>query len=432
MADGLEKLPVIRRTPSKAAWTALRAAALLLMGSALTPALAQTPLAQAVLIASEYDPGINALRHEISRRSIEIQTAREERYPQVSLSADTATTSSDGPGVTLTVSQVIYDWGRVQGMISSASQDRVIAVAELKDGTEKLTLEVATYFIDIEVLDRKIQRTAEYLGFAERIASHADARNSAGRGDNGEVARAQLEVARTQERLSQLQSDRMLSMAQLEFLMGRQPGTLASPPDLNFHTRYAARAETQSAVRLAPDYIVAQAQLARADAEIDLAKAARLPTIKLQAQLRSDLDRGNTRSSVGLSTGVDLGAGSVTGRRVQSAQMQAEAAKSNLLAIERNLSNGVMSARETIRALSTSEASQAGQLSQAQAVLDTYEGQFVGGQRELIDLLTTGRDLYDAQIDEIDTYDERKRTEYEAAFDLGVLGTLILSNTKRG
>jgi len=44
-----------------------------------------------------------------------------------------------------------------------------------------------------------------------------------------------------------------------------------------------------------------------------------------------------------------------------------------------------------------------------------------------VDLLSTGRDLYDAQIDVIETYDDRKRTEYQNARDLGVLGTLILS-----
>lgn len=63
-------------------------------------------------------------------------------------------------------------------------------------------------------------------------------------------------------------------------------------------------------------------------------------------------------------------------------------------------------------------------------MLDTYEEQFTAGQRDLIDVLTTGRDLYDAQIDQVETYEDRKRTEYEAAHDLGVLGTLILEATR--
>ena len=45
---------------------------------------------------------------------------------------------------------------------------------------------------------------------------------------------------------------------------------------------------------------------------------------------------------------------------------------------------------ERVRVLRASEASQSRQLVQAQQVLDSYEEQFVGGQRELIDLLTYG------------------------------------------
>ncbi|MCK5500478.1 MAG: hypothetical protein KAI82_04400, partial [Tritonibacter mobilis] len=77
--------------------------------------------------------------------------------------------------------------------------------------------------------------------------------------------------------------------------------------------------------------------------------------------------------------------------------------------------------------LRRTEAARKRQLVEAEKVLDTYEEQFIAGQRELVDLLSTGRDLYDAQIDVIETYDDRKRTEYQNARDLGVLGTLILS-----
>lgn len=411
--------------PSAAVPLAVSVAAL-----SAAPLMAQTRLSEAVLLASERDPGITALRYEISRRSVDIQAVRDQRYPQLSVSADTATTSSDGGGVTLTVSQVLYDWGRVRNMVSSASQDRVVAVADLKTGIERLTLDVSNYYIDVEVLDEKIARTQSYLKFARRIAGHAEARAKAGRGDNGEVARAQLEVGRTEERLNQLESDRMLALSQLEFLMGRAPGRIAAATELNFYSRYSKSGAVASAIRLSPKYISAQAAAARAESEVGVARASRMPTIRLQAQVRADLDRGRTRSSVGLSTGVDLGAGAIGGRQVQSARIQADAAKANMEAVGRNLSNAARSALERIRVLRSSEASQGEQLGQAQQVLDNYEQQFVGGQRELIDLLTTGRDLYDAEIDRIDTYEERKRTEYEAAYDLGVLGTLILENSR--
>ena len=122
--------------------------------------------------------------------------------------------------------------------------------------------------------------------------------------------------------------------------------------------------------------------------------------------------------------------GAITGRQIEAAKLQAEAARANQEAVSRNLANSVRSALERISVLRGREAAQGRQLGQANDVLEGYEAQFVAGQRQLIDLLTTGRDLYDAQVDQIETYEERKRAEYEAAFDLGVLGTLILASTK--
>lgn len=389
-----------------------------------TTAHAQTALSEAVLVASETDPGIAALRHEITRRAIDVQIVRDGRYPKVSLSADTESSSSDGPGVTLTVLQVLYDWGCISGMITSASQDRVIAISDLNTGIEKLTLSVSNYYIEVEVLDAKIARTQDYLTFVRRIAGHAVARGTAGRGGNDEVARPQLEVGRTEERLNQLTSDRMLAMEQLEFLQGRKLGQIGTAPQLDVVGRFSRNDAVVSKILLSPAYISAQAGLARAESDIDVTRAAGLPTIRLQAQVRSSLDRGRAQSSVGLTTGVDLGAGSVSVRQVQSARPQAGAARSNMDAVMRSLRNAARSALVRISVLSSSEKPQGEQLSQAHKILDNYEQQFVGGQRELIDLLTTGRDLYDAEIDRIDTYDERRRAEFDACYDPGMLGTL--------
>ncbi|MBU0644437.1 MAG: TolC family protein, partial [Alphaproteobacteria bacterium] len=115
--------------------------------------------------------------------------------------------------------------------------------------------------------------------------------------------------------------------------------------------------------------------------------------------------------------------------KIQSAQLAVEGAKASLQGQERQLMNIASSALERLSLLRRSEQSREVQLVEAGKVLQTYEKQFVAGQREILDLLTTGRDLYDAQIDKIDTYDERKRTEYEAAKDLGVLGTMLLAGS---
>lgn len=400
---------------------------LLLVLSLATPADAQMSLRTAVLRATESDGEISALRQKVASRTIDIQAARDEYYPSVSVSGDTSTTDSNGPGITLTVSQVLFDWGLIRGKINAASHVRVQAVSDLKMAVEGLTLQVAEYFIDIEVSDLKIARTRDYFAFAKRIAGQAEDRARAGIGDNGEVARARLEIARAEDQLSQLVANRRIALSQIEFLVGGQVGAVGAPRDLGFARRYAAAAKIRSAVRIAPDYIAARAGVDEAAAGVEIARASRLPTIKLQAQGRADLNGGKSRAAIGLSTGVDLSSSGLGRRKIQSAQLNLQAAESTLAFTERELTNTAASALQQIEILRRTESARSQQLLESKRVLDNYEQQFIGGQRELLDLLTTGRDLYDSEIEKISTYEERKRAEYQAAHDLGVLGTLIIA-----
>lgn len=390
---------------------------------------AQVTLKTAVLQATEADGQISAMRQIVASRTLDIQSARDAYFPSLSLSADTSTTDSSGAGITLSVSQVLFDWGLIRSQIDAASHIRVQAVSDLKMAVEELTLQVAEYFVDVEVIDLKIARTRDYITFARRISDQASGRARAGISDNGEVARARLEIARAEDQLAQLIANRSIALSQISYLAGQPVAAVRRAPSIGFSQRYNNAEKLSSAVKIAPDYVSARAGVAQAVAGVGTAKASRLPTIKLQAQGRADLNGGGTRTSLGLSTGVDLSSSGLGRRKIQAANLELEGAKATLRYTERDLTNTALSALQKIAILRKTEISSDRQLEEAQKVLDNYEQQFIGGQRELLDILTTGRDLYDSQIDKIDTYDSRKRTEYTAAHDLGVLGTLILASS---
>lgn len=405
----------------------LASSTVLLMSSA--GSFAQMSLQEATLIATEQDPQVNALRQQVSRRTIEIQAARDAYFPSISLSAESSTTDGDGAGVSLTVTQVLFDWGLIRSEIKAASHVRVQAISDLKMAVEDLTFNLAGYFLDVEVMDRKIARTRDYLSFARRIAKQAEDRARAGVSDAAEVARARLEIVRAEDQMAQLVANRQMALSQLAYLIGRDPGGVADIPALGFAEIYKDAARLKTAVRISPDYIAARAAADEAEAGVETAKAARFPTISLQAQGRVDLDGGNSRTAVGIATSMNLSSSGLGRREVQAAELELAAARSTMSGVEKDLTNAATTALVSLEMLRRSEMSRAAQLTESQRVLDTYEQQFIGGQRELIDLLTTGRDLYDAEIEQIDSYDERKRTEYETARDLGVLGTLILSSS---
>lgn len=393
------------------------------------PVRAQMSLQEAVLLAAQTDPGVEALRQEVAIKSVDIDAARDAYFPAISLSGETSTTASDGPGLVLSVTQLLFDWGKTKAEIEQASQVRVQAMADLKMAVEDLSFEIAGFFLDVEVLDRKIAYTRQYMSFSRRLAGQAQDRARGGVGDNSEVARARLEIARAEEQMSQLMANRQIALAQLEYLVGHPLGDVRRPPAIGFAQHYGSVEKIRAAIRIAPEYAAARAEVAEAEAGIDTAKARRFPTINLQAQGRADLNGGDTQTALGISAGVDLNSRGFGQRQIQSARLELEGAKASMRGVERALLNTTTTALERLQLLRTSERSKAAQLVESEKVLASYEEQFIAGQREILDLLTTGRDLYDAQIDEIDTYDERKRTEYEAAKDLGVLGTMLSADT---
>ncbi|MDV4145682.1 MULTISPECIES: TolC family protein [Shimia] len=395
----------------------------------LAPATAQAQMSlqEAVLKAIAREPGIEALRQEVAVKAVDIEAARDAYFPTIGLSGETSTTNSNGPGVTLTVSQVLFDWGQIRHEIAAKTQIRIQAMADLKQAIEELTFEVAGYFLDVEVMAQKIRRTKTYMTFAYRIAEQAEERSKARLSDVSEVARARLEITRAEDQLSQLLANREIALAQLEFLVGQRLGGTLTPPELRFDRRFNTADQIRTAIYASPDYLAAKSAVAEAEAGVKQAKVARFPKIELQAQGRVDLNGGRTQTALGLTAGVDLSSRGFGQRRIQAAQLELKGAQSEVAAVERNLLNSGQSALKRLGLLRRSEKSRSIQLIDAEKVLETYEKQFVAGRKELLDILTTGRDLYDAQIDEIDTYDERKRTEYEAAKDLGVLGTLLLS-----
>lgn len=399
---------------------------------ALNGAAQAVTLPEALRMAGEVDPGIESLRQQVSRATTDIESERDALRPSLNIAGETNSTATNGPKLTLTVSQVLFDWGLAKSKIEAASQERVKIVVKLKMAVEDLALTVSGLFLDVEIIDRKLDRTNEYVAFARRLEGFSRTRVAAGLSDAAEIARARLEIARAEDQLAQLTADRAMAMAELEFYLGTKVTTVEPAPQLQVITRFNSSADIITAVLGAPDYIAAKADVQIAQAGIKKVRAATRPTIVLQAQGKQALSGSRSRSSsVGIATQMDFDAGNFSGRASRAAQQDLAAAEAELRATERQLQNQARSFVEQIKMLAVTEAAQQRQLSEARQVLDVYEDQFIGGKRDLLDILTTGRDLYDAQIDEIETYDTRKRAEYEAAHSMGMLGSLVIASQGR-
>lgn len=383
------------------------------------------------MLGVKRDPTISALRQDVARETSNIEIEKDARRPQISVSGDTGD-DNDEIGLQITASQLLFDWGVSKGNIAAATANRARVVAQLKIETEDLILDIAELYFDLEAIRLKIRRTVDYIAFSRRIAKFSADRVQAGLASSAEVARARLEISRAEEEMFQLQSDRENALAELEFVIGQSIGTTPPPIRLGFMERFSSSKNVIEAVTSSPDYILSSANLEIARSAVGIAKAERKPTIRLEARGRQDLTGGRGRSgSIGITAGVNLTSSGFRGRAVIAAEQGVQAAESRLRAVERDLQNDARYFRQNLRALAASQKSLNAQVKEARTVLDSYEEQFLVGQRELVDLLTTGRDLYEAEIEEIDVTDKYLRTEYQAAHSVGMLGAMLIGSSKK-
>lgn len=195
-------------------------------------------------------------------------------------------------GLNVTVSQLLTDWGLTKSRLNAAESERVKVVAQLKMEVENFTLDVAELYFDIHTAQRKLDRAMEYQKFAIRLADLSKERAEAGLANNSDVARAHLEISRAEDEVFQRKADVSIAKAELEFLIQQALADTPTPPRLNFAARFQSSSEVITAAVQAPDYLSAKADRDIARSEVDAARAARKPTIRLEATVREELSGG--------------------------------------------------------------------------------------------------------------------------------------------
>ena len=382
-------------------------------------------ITDAIRMAAAAEPLVLIEKKNIESRELELQTLREEVYPDLGLSFDSNGVDGGSGSIVLTVTQVLFDWGLLQSEIEAATQEKVIATTFLKTELENVALDIGTLFIQSQYTSDRIKETELFIEKIAQINTQVMQRAQTGVGDNAEVARAMLELSRAQDLLERLRRDQEILLTQIAFRIGQDVSKISNPPSLNLTQRYRTRAEIEATVLQSPDIVQARAVRASSEANLKRVKAARLPTIQLRAQARRDVGIGRTRSSIGISTDLNLNAGNFGRRAIDLAEAELAASELSVQSIKKKQIFQFETSLKEINAVAQELLAKDAQMKTAEQVIENYEKQFQIGQRELIDLLNTQRDLYDAKIDSISLREEAKQTEYEITASIGALGSLV-------
>ncbi|MDD0971743.1 MULTISPECIES: efflux transporter outer membrane subunit [Pseudomonas] len=341
----------------------------------------------------EIKAGANANRQKLLRGN---------GYTQ--LDADSSNKAVDYFDANLSASYEIDFWGGKRASRDSAQFAQ--QASEFDRATVELTLlsGVANTYAQALSL-REQSRIAELnLANAQNVLKLVQTRFDSGSATALELAQQKSLVAAQQRQLPLVQQQAQDALISLAALLGRPVQELQTgvePFDrLQWPTIDAGVPSDLLSRR--PDIARAEAQLAAAEADVKVARAAMLPTVTLTAQLGSG---ANQFDDIIRSPFYNLTAGLVApifnNGRLSAERDKATARQEELLETYRGaIINGfadVEKALNGIRGLDEQRQWQSEELNQAQTAFDIAQSRYQAGAEDLLTVLETQRTLYAAQ-----------------------------------
>ena len=415
-------------------------AAIVLMCSVSTPALAQVSrdtLADAVDSAISNNPQLMAERKARAGADENLNQANSQLGPQLSLTGSlgydytevgrqVTTASGTFPysgdntraRVGLEARQSLWSGGSLSAQRDVARAGVDVAQAQLINAEQQTVLNVVTVFMEVRCADREVEiRKSNVAALTEQVKAAKD-RFDAGEVTRTDVAQAQARMAASEAELANATSRRGKAYADYEQVVGRAPLQLAPPPKIP-----ALPATLDEAISVAkannPSIMAARARETQGDKGVDAARGRLAPQFDLVGNagfVSTQQDDRFDDSNVGLSAEFrfPLFDSGLLSSRTRGAQLEADRAKYERMAVERQVTAQVSTAWHQVDAARGEIAASISRVSAAEVALEGAKQELAVGERITLDVLDQERELLEAQLSQL----VAELSAYTAAYDL--------------
>ena len=365
--------------------------------------IAGTTLKESILFAIDRDPSVSSQAAQLGIGQAQIDEARSGWMPQISLNGSTGhsqTTDSSGSlrnsaawGLSLT--QLIYDFGKTNNSISQSSAQRDSYRYQLMGTLSDVAEKTALSYVEVKRYNDLLQAAKENVQALKNVAQLAKLRADAGVSSTSDELQTQTRIAGMQATVEQYNAALNSARARLGVLTGMQAENYAPVPE-------SLAVEPDSLNRI--DYSVIPAVMAAQNMErsaqygVETAKSQHWPTLSLKGgRTRYESDnRSYWDDQVQLNIDAPLYQGGAVSARVR----QAEGARAMA-------SSQVDQARfDVLQKASVAQADWTGargrmdagrlQLESALRARDVYKNEYTLSKRSINDLLSVEQDVWAA------------------------------------
>lgn len=368
-------------------------------------------LRKAVFIAVSRHPSILAAASAITQQEGFVDYAKAGYYPKISGGINSGRTSTYGNNqiATISVSQLIHDFGKISGSVNQAEGQKFKQQALLLKQIDAVAEETAESIVEVhrqqallKISEKQVRAIREVLEMVKI------------RANSGLTSQSDYIQASTREQVSRANQQQVIALlnqwkSRLSILVGSELElTIADLPE---DLEQTARLNSSVDYAKLPDVLIAEADRNSAYGQLENAQAQRYPTITLEASANEAL------SGVNPNNGVDHGSynsvmitGSLLLYQGGAVSAQIHAALAGIDRAESTINEARLSAEDLLasaRAQAMGARMRLGVLGQRLSSMSEtrqlYKEQYAVGTRSVLDLLNAEQEVYQAAADEENT-----------------------------
>ncbi len=407
-------------------------------GLGLTGAVHAESLADAIALAYQTNPSLQAQRATQRALDESVVQAKSGFRPSVNLNADA--TDSNLPGIlsdrnsssgSVSVTQPLYTGGRASAQLSATQADVLTGQQNLRRVESNVLSMVVTAYVDVRRTQEAVRISQENVAVLRRQLEESQARFDVGDVTRTDLAQAQARYAAAQSGLSTTQSNLGIARANYTAVVGQSPGELEPEPSLANLLPLDVDKAFSGAQANSPQILAAEFTEQASRARVAQAKAVLRPSLSFRETFgysASELGgKGNqfgnyTRSvTSSVSGSVPLFAGGLNASAIRQATERNNADRLTLESTRRTV---IQSVTQAWNQLLGARSGMISNQEQVRAAILAYEGvrqEQQVGLRTTLDVLNAAQELSNAQLQLVGS----RRDEYVAtAAVLSAMGLL--------
>ncbi len=409
------------------------------LAQAIDIAVAQSPAfaserAQYRAIYAKYGAELGALYPNVSANASaqkQYGTGTSGRTGAVLPSPIASGAGSQGPFTTLsgtiTLTQLIYDGGRVIAGIRTAKESDIAGRQTLVRQLQSLAFNVAQAYYLVLQSDATVASDALLVREFETSQNSVQAQIRTGAAARSDLAAAQFQTAQARGSLVTAQGQVIVAQAAFATTLGLDADTLVEPQALTASkVRVLSYGDSiKEGLAMRPDYLAAQHTVESAKENVRFAKLARFPVLNANASagesefLPSSAPRFSGTQTLGATLSYPIFDQGLTNYNVALAASQLDQANASLISTKLIVQSDVRGALANLVSARAALSQAQAELQSATVNLQAFQARYRVGAATITDLVTADATLATAQRDDVTAIYNERIAEERYTFALG-------------